>query len=43
MGVLELKEGYYLSGTKKAVLGIFEFNNLELKQKLVLKNISELN
>ena len=41
-GVIELKGGYYLAGSKNAKIGIFNQKDLELKGNLHLENIDEI-
>ena len=38
-GIIELRGGYYLSGTKEADIGIYNSNTLELKTKLKFKSM----
>ena len=42
-GVIELKGGYYLAGSKDAKIAIFSQKDLQLKGKLHLENIDEIN
>ena len=43
IGVVQLKKGFYLAGSKKNELGIFEKNELKLIGKFNLENINEIN
>ena len=42
-GIVQLKKSYYLAGSKKNEIGIFEKNELNLIGKFNLKNINEIN
>ena len=41
-GIIELKGGYYLSGSMNGDLGIYDTINLELKQKLRIEGINHI-
>ena len=43
IGVVQLKKGFYLAGSKKNEIGIFEKNELKLIGKFNLENINEIN
>ena len=41
-GIIELKGGYYLSGSMDGDIGIYDSTNLELKQKLRIEGINNI-
>ena len=41
-GIIELKGGYYLAGSKEGIIGIFDSEKLELKQNFRIKGINKI-